>query len=134
MAVRASKSQSKRVPDAVALLKADHRQVADWFEQFEATKSAKKKQKLATSICNALTVHTQIEEEIFYPAFLRATKDKDMRHEAIVEHDGAKNLIAQIRFSVADSSRRLASAHPLLAIESGAPTQSYGTASQVVGF
>jgi hypothetical protein len=44
-----------------------------------------------------LTVHTSIEEEIFYPAFLHATGDQDMHHEAIVEHAGAKTLIAQIQ-------------------------------------
>ena len=94
-----SKSRPTKVPDAVALLKADHRQVSDWFEHFESSRSAAKKQKLATDICNALSVHTTIEEEIFYPAFLAATKDQDMHHEAIVEHDGAKHLIAQIRAS-----------------------------------
>jgi hemerythrin superfamily protein len=82
--------------DAIALLKADHRQVATWFEQFENTRSADRKQALATRICNALKVHTEIEEEIFYPAFLAATKDTDMHHEAVVEHAGAKKLIAEI--------------------------------------
>jgi hemerythrin superfamily protein len=86
-------------PDAIALLKADHRQVKEWFEEFESARSANKKQGLATSICKALTVHTTIEEEIFYPAFLQATKDKDMHHEAVVEHDGAKKLIAEIEQS-----------------------------------
>lgn len=85
--------------DAIALLKADHRQVADWFEEFEGARSADKKQKLAAQICGALRVHTAIEEEIFYPAFIQATKDKDMHHEAIVEHAGAKELIAQIEES-----------------------------------
>jgi hemerythrin superfamily protein len=82
--------------DAIALLKADHRQVKTWFEQFEKTGSAERKQTLATKICNALKVHTEIEEEIFYPAFLAATKDTDMHHEAVVEHAGAKQLIAEI--------------------------------------
>jgi hemerythrin superfamily protein len=85
--------------DAIALLKADHRQVEKWFDEFEKARSSKVKQQLATSICNALMVHTEIEEEIFYPAFLQATKDKDMHHEAIVEHDGAKKLIAEIQSS-----------------------------------
>jgi hemerythrin superfamily protein len=83
--------------DAVALLKADHRQVETWFSQFSKSKSPQKKQQLATQICDALTVHTTIEEEIFYPAFLEATEDKDMHHEAVVEHAGAKELIAQIQ-------------------------------------
>ncbi len=85
--------------NAVALLKADHKQVKDWFEEFEGARSTSKKQLLATNICKALTVHCAIEEEIFYPAFLRATKDKDMHHEAIIEHDGAKKLIAEIEAS-----------------------------------
>jgi hemerythrin superfamily protein len=91
----ATSSRGKRV-DAVALLKADHRQVEAWFSQFSKSKNAQKKQQLATQICNALMVHTTIEEEIFYPAFMEATGDKDMHHEAVVEHAGAKTLIAQI--------------------------------------
>jgi hemerythrin superfamily protein len=82
--------------DAIALLKADHREVEGWFEQFEKARSASIKQELATKICNALQAHTTIEEEIFYPAFLEATDDKEIHHEAEVEHDGAKKLIAEI--------------------------------------
>jgi len=82
--------------DAIALLKADHRQVEEWFEQFEKARDGQRKQKLATQICNALKVHTAIEEEIFYPAFLDATEEEDIHHEAIVEHNGAKKLIAEI--------------------------------------
>ena len=88
--------------DAIALLKADHRQVEQWFGQFEKARDADRKQKLATQICNALKVHATIEEEIFYPAFLDATDDKDLHHEAEIEHDGAKNLIAQIDASSPD--------------------------------
>src|SRR6202046_405324 len=91
------KTSNDTAPDAVTLLKQDHRQVKGWFEEFEKAKSSKVKQELAINICNALTVHTEIEEEIFYPAFLQATKDKDMHHEAVVEHAGAKTLIAQIQ-------------------------------------
>jgi len=93
------KSPPRKTPDAVSLLKADHKQVKEWFEQFESSRSQNKKKQLATQICQALTVHTEIEEEIFYPAFLAATKDKDMHHEAIIEHDGAKKLIAEIEAS-----------------------------------
>jgi hemerythrin superfamily protein len=83
--------------DAISLLKADHRQVEEWFSEFAGARSASKKQQLASKICEALTIHTTIEEEIFYPAFLQATEDKDIHHEAVVEHDGAKKLIAQIQ-------------------------------------
>jgi hemerythrin superfamily protein len=85
--------------DAIALLKADHLQVKTWFAQFEKSRSSKNKDALSRNICKALRVHTQIEEEIFYPAFLAATKDKDMHHEAVVEHAGAKKLIAEIETS-----------------------------------
>jgi hemerythrin superfamily protein len=91
-----TRSRSKPA-DAIALLKADHRQVEAWFSQFAKSKSKQKKQQLATNICDALTVHTTIEEEIFYPAFIEATGDKDMHHEAVVEHAGAKSLIAEIQ-------------------------------------
>src|SRR5436190_1630030 len=81
--------------DAVSLLKSDHREVEGYFEQFEKTRSADRKSSLAAKICLALKTHTQIEEEIFYPAFIEATGEEDLHHEAIVEHDGAKKLIAE---------------------------------------
>ena len=85
-----------RAKDAVALLKADHRQVEQWFAQFAKARNGSRKQQLASKICQALRIHTLIEEAIFYPAFLAATRDKALHHEAVVEHDGAKALIAQI--------------------------------------
>jgi hemerythrin superfamily protein len=93
----ARKKASSARTDAISLLKADHRQVEEWFSDFAKSRSASKKQQLASRICEALTVHTTIEEEIFYPAFLEVTEDKDIHHEAVVEHDGAKKLIAQIQ-------------------------------------
>jgi len=85
--------------DAVALLKDDHRQVKAWFIAFAKSRTSKIKQSLATRICNALRVHTQIEEEIFYPAFFDATRDKAVHHEAVVEHASAKSLIDEIERS-----------------------------------
>ncbi len=98
----ARRAKSRSSKDAVALLKADHREVEGWFAAFEKTGSDSKKLDLARKICRALKVHTKIEEEIFYPAFLEATEDKDIHHEAVVEHDGAKKLIAQIEASGPD--------------------------------
>lgn len=90
------KSRVSNSKDAIALLKADHRQVEGWFKQCKKSRSSNRKQELAQKICNALKVHTRIEEEIFYPAFLVATREKDLHHEAEVEHAGAKRLIAEI--------------------------------------
>ena len=81
--------------DAIALLKADHRKVAGLFEQFENAPGDGKKEKLALQICLELTIHTRIEEEIFYPACKGKIED-DLVREAYVEHDGAKVLIAEI--------------------------------------
>ena len=82
-------------PDAVALLKADHRKVEGLFAAFEAAKGDGKKKALAEQICLELTVHTKIEEDIFYPACEGAVEE-DLLKEAYVEHDGAKVLIAEI--------------------------------------
>lgn len=98
----AKRATTARQQDAIALLKADHRQVEEWFEQFESSRSDAKKSDLAQKICQALTVHAKIEEEIFYPAFYQATEEKDIHHEAEVEHEGAKRLIEQIKASGPD--------------------------------
>lgn len=82
--------------DAIALLKADHRKVEALFEQYEATKSAAQKKSLAEQICLELAVHTKIEEDIFYPA-CKGEIDDRLWHEAYVEHDGAKVMIAEIK-------------------------------------
>lgn len=99
---KARSKNTARSQDAIALLKADHRQVEEMFEQFESTRSSSRKGDLAAKICSALKAHTTIEEEIFYPAFLEATGEKDIHHEAEVEHDGAKKLIAEIEASQPD--------------------------------
>ncbi len=81
--------------DAIELLKADHRKVEDLFSQFEDAKTPADRKKIAQQICLELTVHTRIEEEIFYPAVEGKISD-DTVTEAYVEHDGAKLLIAEI--------------------------------------
>jgi hemerythrin superfamily protein len=87
--------------DACDLLDADHKAVKKMFKEFgELTESRgntrEKKRRLAERICLELTVHAQIEEEIFYPAIRKAVKDELMMNEAEVEHMSAKDLIAQI--------------------------------------
>jgi hemerythrin superfamily protein len=94
----ASKAKvSRRPPDALALLRADHGLVQDLFDQFERARDDARKQTLATRICMELKIHTSIEDEIFYPAVRDALpKQGDLLDEAKVEHDSAKELIAQI--------------------------------------
>jgi hemerythrin superfamily protein len=85
--------------DALALLKADHDEARAIFKKYEelGDRANASKKKLATEVCNALTVHATIEEEIFYPALRTQGKEfQDLLDEAEVEHAGAKELIAQI--------------------------------------
>jgi hypothetical protein len=83
-------------PDALDLLEQDHREVQGYFDKYEDLEDDAEKGELAQKICLALRVHAQLEEEIFYPAARKATKDNDLLDEATVEHAGAKNLIAEI--------------------------------------
>jgi hypothetical protein len=83
------------MPDAVTLLKEDHRKVEQLFKDFEDAKGDGRKQKIAEQIAAELIVHSQIEEEIFYPACEGKVEEADIK-EAYVEHDAAKVLIAEI--------------------------------------
>ncbi|EJE51003.1 hemerythrin HHE cation binding domain-containing protein [Acidovorax sp. CF316] len=93
---------ARREKDACDLLDADHKAVKKMFKEYEELMESKarpakqKRLELAAQICKELTVHAQIEEEIFYPAVRAAIKETDLLAEAEVEHQTAKDLIAQI--------------------------------------
>ena len=95
-AKKAAKKQPSAAKDAVALLRSDHKVVSDLFGQYEKTRASGKKKGLVAQICTELTVHAQIEEEIFYPAVKQALNDKMLVPEARVEHATLKALIAQV--------------------------------------
>ena len=84
--------------NAINLLMKDHKAVKALFAQYDtlSDRSFATKKKLADQICQELTVHTQLEEEIFYPAVRPPIHDGDLMDEAVVEHASAKELIAQI--------------------------------------
>jgi hemerythrin superfamily protein len=88
--------------DAIALLKEDHRKVEELFKQFESASGDGRKEKLAKQICLELSIHAQIEEEIFYPA-CEGVVDEDLLKESYVEHDAAKVLIAEIEAAGGES-------------------------------
>lgn len=94
---------TRSAPDACTLLDSDHRAVKKLFNEYDelagskAKSSLEKRRELAERICMELTVHAQIEEEIFYPAVRSAIKEQDLLDEATVEHASAKDLIAQIQ-------------------------------------
>lgn len=90
--------------DALKLLKADHKQVADLVAKFEGGRLSKdRKVAIAKQICMALTVHAQIEEEIFYPAAREAVRSgEDLLDEAEVEHNSIKELVSAIEDASGD--------------------------------
>ena len=86
--------------DAIALLTADHKAVKALFKQFEDLTTQEDanehKARLVEQICNELTVHARVEEEIFYPAVREAIDDDALMDEADIEHASAKEIIAQL--------------------------------------
>lgn len=85
--------------DAIAMLTADHKKVKKLFSDFDSLKEKgnnNDKSALVEQICNELKIHAELEEEIFYPAVRKAIDDADLMDEALVEHAGAKDLIAQL--------------------------------------
>lgn len=94
---RAKPTASASKPaDAIKLLRDDHREVKNWFKEYEKLQNEAEREALARKICTALTVHARIEEEIFYPALRESIEDQDLLDEAAVEHASAKQLIAEI--------------------------------------
>ncbi|NEX94564.1 hemerythrin domain-containing protein [Caulobacter sp. 17J65-9] len=91
---------AERKDDALELLKRDHREVEQLFRKFDQTRDENERSALAERVCLMLKVHTQIEEELFYPA-LRGKLEDEMLNEALVEHKAAKQLISEIEGSEA---------------------------------
>src|SRR4051812_10617307 len=86
--------------DAIALLEADHHRVEELFREFKAANgNPTAKFDIAQAICMELTLHTMVEEEIFYPAFAAATGDQDIVGHATEEHQKVKELIAKIPYA-----------------------------------
>ena len=85
-----------KTKEATALLRADHKAVSELFSAYENPRSPAKKMQLVSKICTELSVHAQVEEEIFYPAVKAALKDKVLIPEAVVEQATMKDLMAQV--------------------------------------
>jgi hemerythrin superfamily protein len=93
-----TKQQSKPSKhDAIEMLAADHKEVQKLFKKFEKAKDDNEKRELVTATCNDLTVHSQIEEEIFYPAAREAIEAENIMDEAEVEHTIAKQLVEELK-------------------------------------
>ena len=100
MSEATKKSSEKNETDAITLLTEDHKAVQKQFKEFEKLKEEdggdEEKGRIVKQVCMELTIHAQIEEEVFYPAVREAIGDDDLMDEAEVEHMGAKDTIAQL--------------------------------------
>lgn len=98
------RAQGNRAPNALALLKADHRAVEDLFEEYEHARRNDRKHSLVQQICHELTAHAQMEEQAFYPEAQQALgAEHNLVDEARVEHASLKWLIAQLESEAPDS-------------------------------
>jgi hemerythrin superfamily protein len=99
-ATKQASATASRGSDAIALLKADHKEVKALFKAYDklakADAPADEKKAIADQICTALTAHATVEEELFYPAARAVLPEDDLVDEATVEHATAKDLIAQL--------------------------------------
>jgi len=96
-AKKLTRESAPKAKEATSLLRADHKLVDDLFKEYEKSRSNVRKKQIVSMICKELTIHAQIEEEIFYPAVKAALKDKELVPEATVEHATLKDLIAQVK-------------------------------------
>jgi hypothetical protein len=90
------KDSEDRPADAIAVLKADHRQVQERFAEFQSTNSLMREEALAFEICDAIRMHAEIDENIFYPAFLEATHERYKHQEAMQDHQAMRDLMNEI--------------------------------------
>lgn len=99
-----AKAKSRQRMDAIGLLKEDHANVKQAFKEFEKMDHEDKAtlREVVSMVCQELTLHTMLEEEIFYPAVRAEIEDEDLMNEAQVEHESAKQLIAQLENMDAD--------------------------------
>jgi hemerythrin superfamily protein len=101
MAIRKIEPIGFNGTDAIVALTADHSRVKVLFREYSAVRdrgvqNGSEKADLVRKICTELKIHTEIEEEIFYPAVRAQIGDDELMNEALVEHAGAKRLIEEL--------------------------------------
>jgi hemerythrin superfamily protein len=94
---RTQRKTSSGERDAISFLTNQHREVEELFKQFEKTEGAQERSRIVEEACAALTVHTELEEQVFYPAVRQALEEGDLLDEAQVEHGVAKELIEKLK-------------------------------------
>lgn len=90
---------SKLSPPITSMIRLDHTHAVSVFHQYTQYKSPRTRQALAETLCLALEIHAQLEEEIFYPAMQRVEQDEPVLKKSVPEHDELRRLIAKLRAS-----------------------------------
>jgi hemerythrin-like domain-containing protein len=91
---------SSRTRDAIAVLKQDHKKVRQLLKKLESAEDGGHRLELLSEVENEVKVHTQIEEEIFYPAFQRSAQGEEEEHlyyEALEEHHVVDMVLPEIK-------------------------------------
>lgn len=88
---------AKLSPAITKMIRMDHTHVMANYHRYETDASPARKKAIVETICLALEVHAQLEEEIFYPALREAAPDNQVLHKSKPEHDEMKRLVAQLR-------------------------------------
>jgi hemerythrin-like domain-containing protein len=97
-----SRKKPAQQNDAIALLKKDHEKVRGLLSQLEraAQRNTAKAEQLLAQVDREVKIHSQIEEEIFYPAFRDAAQkrdDREMYFEAKEEHHVVDLVMPEVR-------------------------------------
>lgn len=87
---------SQLSPSVTNQIRLDHTHVLTAFHQYEIGSPARVKKGLVDNVCLAIEIHTELEEEIFYPA-LRAVADTEILRKSTPEHDEMRGLITRLR-------------------------------------
>ncbi len=82
---------------ATNMIRMDHTHVLATFHQYEIDASPKRKQALVNTVCLALEIHAQIEEEIFYPALRSLVTSSATLEKSMPEHTEMRRLITTLR-------------------------------------
>lgn len=88
---------SKLTPSITSMIRQDHTHVLANFHKYDANASASQRQALVDMVCLALEIHTQLEEEIFYPALQAVAAGNEVLDKSVPEHDQVRELIARLR-------------------------------------
>jgi hypothetical protein len=88
---------NKLFPSITNMIRMDHTHVLASFHQYEADSSPATKRALANTVCLALEIHAQLEEEIFYPAMRAVSSHQDVVEKSVPEHDAMRESIARLR-------------------------------------